>query len=232
MKIAMWSGPRNLSTAMMYSFGARTDCAVSDEPFYAAYLAATGIVHPMQDEILNSQPQDPNVVAADIAGATPNGKPHWYQKHMCQHMIDGFPLDWASEFKNIFLIRHPTRVIASYAAKREKPTLTDIGFPQQAALFERFGGTVINSADIRANPTDMLTKLCAAIDLPYDEAMLNWPSGGHTSDGVWAKHWYASVWKSTGFAGAEPPLPTLQGDMADLCAQAMPFYDSLKRHSL
>jgi hypothetical protein len=232
MKIAMWSGPRNLSTAMMYSFGARADCAVSDEPFYAAYLNATGITHPMNADILASQPTDPLTVAQHCADPAPHGKLHWYQKHMCQHMIEGFPLNWATDCKNIFLIRHPARVIASYAAKREKPSLTDIGFPQQAALFDRFGGTVINSADIRANPRKMLTKLCDAIDLPFDDAMLNWPTGGHASDGVWAKHWYASVWKSNGFAGPEGELPPLTDEMAALCDQAMPFYENLAKHSI
>jgi hypothetical protein len=232
MKIAMWSGPRNLSTAMMYSFGVRDDCAVSDEPFYAAYLAATGFKHPMRDAILAGQPQDADKVGAYCAGPTPDGKAHWYQKHMCQHMIDGFPLDWAADCKNIFLIRHPARVIASYAAKREEPSLEDIGFLQQAALFDRFSGTVIDSADIRENPHKMLTKLCSAIDLPFDPAMLNWPAGGHAADGVWAKHWYGSVWKSTGFAGAESDLPHLSGKMADLCKQALPYYEKLLKHVL
>jgi hypothetical protein len=232
MKIAMWSGPRNLSTAMMYAFGARTDCAVSDEPFYAAYLKATGIIHPMQNDILSSQPQNPETVADHCTGPAPDGKAHWYQKHMCQHMIDGFPLDWANDCKNVYLIRHPARVIASYAAKREQPSLQDIGFPQQAALYDRLGGTIIDSADIRNNPREMLTKLCAAIDLPFQETMLNWPAGGHVDDGIWAKHWYASVWKSTGFAGPEGPLPKLSGEMETLCNQAMPFYEKLKEHSL
>lgn len=232
MKIAMWSGPRNLSTAMMYSFGAREDCAVSDEPFYAAYLQATGIQHPMQREILDSQPQDAQVVAEHCTGPVPSDKPHWYQKHMCQHMIDGFPLEWAASCKNVFLIRHPARVIASYAVKREEPTMHDLGFSQQAGLFDQFGGTVIDSGDIRANPQDMLMKLCTAIDLPFDPAMLNWPAGGHACDGVWAKHWYGSVWKSTGFAGAELPLPKLSGAMAELCEQALPFYEKLHAHKL
>ena len=232
MKIAMWSGPRNLSTAMMYSFGAREDCTVSDEPFYAAYLEATGILHPMHDEILASQPRDPQVVADYCVGPTPDEKPHWYQKHMCQHMVDGFPLDWAAACKNVFLIRHPARVIASYAVKREEPTMEDLGFAQQVALFELLGGTVIDSADIRANPPEMLKKLCAAIDLPFDSAMLNWPEGGHACDGVWAEHWYGSVWKSTGFAGAESPPPQLAGKMAELCEEAMPFYEKLYLYKL
>lgn len=232
MKIAMWSGPRNLSTAMMYCFGARADCAVSDEPFYAAYLRATALEHPMREEVLASQPNDAEDVAAYCAGVVPDGQQHWYQKHMCQHMIDGFPLQWAETCTNVFLIRHPARVIASYSVKREEPTLYDIGFAQQSALYDRLGGTVIDSSDIRANPRESLQKLCAAIDLPFNESMLSWPAGGHASDGVWASHWYGSVWKSTGFAGPELDLPKLTGKMAELCERALPYYEKLREKTL
>ena len=228
----MWSGPRNLSTAMMYSFGARNDFVVSDEPFYGAYLKATGIIHPMQKEILASQNLDPNSVADHCKGPLPDRKKHWYQKHMCQHMINSFPLDWAKSCQNIFLIRHPARVIASYAAKREEPTLEDIGFLQQCSIFDKFGGTVIDSSDILQNPKLLLSKLCKAIDLPFDDTMLNWPAGGHKSDGVWAKHWYGSVWKSTQFAGEDTPLPVLSNKMSELCQKALPFYEKLRQHSL
>ena len=228
----MWSGPRNLSTAMMYSFGARNDFAVSDEPFYGAYLKATGIIHPMQTEILASQNLDPNAVADHCKGPLPERKKHWYQKHMCQHMINSFPLDWARSCQNIFLIRHPARVIASYAAKREEPTLEDIGFLQQCSIFDKFGGTVIDSSDILQNPKLLLSKLCKAIDLPFDDVMLNWPAGGHKSDGVWAKHWYGSVWKSTQFSGEDTPLPVLSEKMSELCQKALPFYEKLRQHSL
>ena len=132
----MWSGPRNLSTAMMYAFGARGDCAVVDEPFYAAYLAKTGIDHPMRDAIMASQSQDAAEVAQGLIGPIPGGHPHYYQKHMTQHMIPGAPRDWMAEVVNVFLIRHPARVVASYAKKREAPVLDDIGFRQQAELFE------------------------------------------------------------------------------------------------
>ena len=237
MKIAMWSGPRNLSTAMMYAFGNRADCAVVDEPFYAAYLAQTGLDHPMRDQILAAQPQDPATVAQALAGPIPDGKAHFYQKHMTQHMVSGVPRDWMRDVVNIFLIRHPARVIASYAAKRENPTLDDIGFRQQAELFQqvqRFGGTpvVIDSHDIRDNPVAMLTKLCAAIGLPFDEAMQNWPTGGHKDDGVWAAHWYGTVWNSTGFAGAEGPLPDLDGAAAELCNQALVYYHQMAPYAL
>jgi hypothetical protein len=237
MKIAMWSGPRNLSTAMMYAFGNRPDCAVVDEPFYAAYLAMTGLDHPMRDEILTTQPQDPAEVAKALSGPNPGGKAHWYQKHMTQHMIAGVPRDWMRDVVNVFLIRHPARVVASYAAKRENPTLDDIGFRQQAELFDEvlaFGGTpvVIDSHDIRDNPRVMLEKLCESIGLPFSDAMLSWPSGGHASDGVWAPHWYGAVWNSTGFAGAEGPLPALDPAAAALAAEALPFYTRMSAQAL
>lgn len=237
MQIAMWSGPRNLSTAMMYAFGNRADCAVVDEPFYASYLNLTGMDHPLKQEILDSQSQDPNEVAAFLAGASPNGRTHFYQKHMTHHMIEGVPRNWMKDCANVFLIRHPARVIASYGIKRENPTLEDIGFPQQAELFDlvRSWGqnpVVIDSHDIRDDPKGMLRKLCNAIDLPFDEAMLNWPKGGHKEDGVWAEHWYGSVWNSTGFAGAEGDLPEMVGGLEAVLESAIPFYEQMRQHKL
>ncbi|WP_204112579.1 HAD family hydrolase [Shimia biformata] len=237
MKIAMWSGPRNLSTAMMYAFGNRGDCAVVDEPFYAAYLSMTGIVHPMQDDILAAQPTDPAQVVASLIGSNPAQKRHFYQKHMTQHMIDGVPRDWMRGVRNVFLIRHPARVIASYAAKRENPTLDDIGFRQQAELFdlvECWGGdpVVIDSFDIRMNPRLMLGKLCLALGIDFTESMLNWPKGGHSDDGVWAPHWYGAVWESTGFAGPEGDLPTVPDPLRTVLEAALPHYERLKARKL
>lgn len=226
----MWSGPRNLSTAMMYSFGARADFGIMDEPFYAAYLEKSGADHPMRDEILASQKTDPESVAS-ICTQT-NGTPHLYMKHMPHHMLDGFPLDWAQDCVNIHLLRHPARVIASYAAKRESPTLEDIGYAQQLALFETLGGVVIDSTDIRADPERALRGLCDAIELAFDPAMLHWPAGPRAEDGVWAAHWYNAVHKSTGFAGAEAPLPDLDGQAAEVLAQALPFYEAMQVHTL
>ena len=163
-KIAMWSGPRNLSTAMMYSFGNRADCAVVDEPFYASYLDMTGLDHPMRDEILASQSRDPQHVVDCLTGDNPGQKPYYYQKHMTQHMINGVPRDWMRDVINVFLIRHPARVIASYAAKRENPTLEDIGFRQQAELFDLVSGwgqvpVVLDSSDQRDAPQEKLEAL-------------------------------------------------------------------------
>jgi len=224
MKIAMWSGPRNLSTAMMYSFAARPDFAVMDEPFYAPYLAATGQDHPMREEILACHEVDPNKVKLACSGS---GNPHLYMKHMPHHMIDGFPMDWAEDCVNIHLIRHPARVIASYAAKRETPTLSDIGFQQQLTLIEQLGGYLIDSYDIRRDPEGMLTRFCEVIGLPFDPAMLCWPAGPKPFDGVWAAHWYDAVHRSTGFAGPEGPEPELEGEAAELCKEALPIYRAM-----
>jgi hypothetical protein len=232
-RIAMWSGPRNLSTAMMYSFAARGDCTVWDEPFYAAYLDATGVSHPMRDDIIAAHESDPDVVAATCKGPVPLGNPVFYQKHMTLHMVPEFDRRWMRSCTNVFLIRHPARVIASYAKKREGATLADIGFVQQSELFDEvaaWSGTdpvVIDSDDIRAEPEAMLQKLCAAIGLTFTRKMLRWPAGGNAADGVWAPHWYAAVHRSTGFDGAEGPLPALGGTYADLAAQALPYYERL-----
>ena len=226
MRIAMWSGPRNLSTAMMYSFGARRDFSVMDEPFYAAYLERSGALHPVRDEILKHHETDPEKVALSCAGT---GSPHLYMKHMPHHMLDGFPMGWAKDCVNIHLIRHPARVIASYTAKRKAPTLEDIGFRQQIDLYEKIGGLIVDSTDIRADPETMLRRLCHAIDLAFDPAMLIWPAGPRSEDGVWATHWYGAVHHSTGFADAEGPLPKIVGQSKGILDQAMPYYQTLFR---
>ena len=222
----MWSGPRNLSTAMMYAFGNRADFSAMDEPFYAPYLSRTGFDHPMTEVIQKVHETDPEKVA--LACSDAGDKPHKYMKHMPHHMLDGFPLDWANDCINIHLLRHPARVIASYAAKRENPTLDDIGYAQQAALYDRIGGIVIDSAEIRQDPENALKNLCDMIDLPFDSTMLNWPAGPRPFDGIWADHWYGAVHQSTGFAGAEGPLPKLKGAAAELLDAALPYYEKLK----
>jgi len=238
MKIAMWSGPRNLSTAMMYAFAARGDCAVVDEPFYAAYLAATGLAHPMQQEVIASQSTDPLQVAADCIGPIPQGQSLFYQKHMTLHMIPGFPRDFMRDLTNVFLIRHPARVVASYAKKREGPTLADIGFQQQAQLFDQIADQlghaplVIDSADIRANPARALSGLCAALGISFTEKMLHWPAGPKPYDGIWAPHWYNAVHRSTGFEDPEAALPDLAKHYADLVDQALPYSEKLTAHKL
>ncbi len=237
MNIAMWSGPRNLSTAMMYAFGARADCGVWDEPFYAAYLAETDLEHPMGAEIIAAGETDATIVARRCAAAAPGGQAHFYQKHMTHHMIDGMPRAWFAQVQHVFLIRHPARVLASYAAKRENPTLADIGFTQQAEIFEQvvamgLPALVIDSHDVRDAPEAMLRALCEGLGLAFDPAMLSWPAGGHADDGVWAAHWYDAVHRSTGFADPEGPLPELPSELDEIFAQALEPYERLKAYAL
>ena len=231
-RIAMWSGPRNLSTAMMRAFENRADCAVVDEPFYAAYLAATGLDHPMRDAVLQAQPQDWHDVAALLTGAAPDDAPVWYQKHMTHHMLPGFGLDWAAGFRHAFLIRRPEDVLASYVAKRESVTLADLGFTRQAELFDHFAQitgqapAVIDAASVLADPRTALTGLCQRLGIAFDPAMLSWPAGRRPSDGVWAPAWYAAVEQSTGFAPPREPVSraALPAPLARIAEQAEPSY--------
>jgi hypothetical protein len=223
---------------MMYAFAARGDCAVWDEPFYAAYLAATGLDHPMREAIIAAGKRDPDMVAAACAGKIPQEQTLFYQKHMTVHMIPEFDRKWMRDVTNVFLIRHPARVVASYAKKREAPTLADIGFVQQAELFDavsdRIGypPPVIDSADILSKPKESLTKLCKALDIGFTEKMLSWPSGPKPYDGIWASHWYGAVHRSTGFEAAEGALPDLPDDYARLADAALKHYEELSAYRL
>ncbi len=238
-RVAMWSGPRNISTALMRSFGARSDVAVVDEPFYAAYLARTGLVHPMREEVLASQPQDWRQVVSTLLGPVPGGKPLFYQKLMTHHMLDDFGREWMSSVRNAFLIRDPTAVLASYVLKRDQIVLADIGILQQRELFEReadrLGAAppVIEGKDVLANPGRTLRRLCGALGIIYTDAMLSWPLGRRNSDGVWAPAWYESVERSTGFAKPAPqPTIALPDALRQLAELAQPHYQALAAHRL
>jgi hypothetical protein len=239
-RIAMWSGPRNISTAMMRAFENRPDTAVVDEPFYAAFLAGTGADHPMRDEVLASQPIDWREVAQAMAGPVPGGRRVFYQKHMTHHMLPHFGLDWTGACRNAFLIRDPARVLASYVKKRDHPTLADIGVARQAELFEREADRlgrappVIEGVDVLADPRGALTRLCEALGIGFDAAMLAWPAGRRETDGVWAPAWYDAVERSTGFSppSGEASPPRLDGALQAIAEQARPYYERLAAHAL
>ena len=234
-RIAMWSGPRNISTAMMRSFENRSDTVVVDEPFYAAFLAETGADHPMRDEVLASQPTRWRDVANALSGPTPTGAAVWYQKHMTHHMLPDFGLDWANGCRNAFLIRAPEAVLASYTLKRENVTLADIGVERQRELFERecdrLGAAppVIDSADVLADPRAILGKLCAAIGIEFSDRMLNWPAGKRESDGVWAPVWYEAVERSTEFGPPRAPaeMKNVGDNLRRIADAARPHYERL-----
>jgi hypothetical protein len=230
----MWSGPRTVSTALMRSFENRADTIVVDEPLYGYYLATTGIGHPGADEIIASQPGDwRDVLAGLTGGALPPGVSVYYQKHMTHHLLPEIDRGALAGLAHAFLIRDPRRLLASYARVRSQPTLADLGLEQQVEIFRAFGGPVIDSADILRDPRAALEALCDALGIGFDPAMLSWPAGPRPTDGVWAKYWYDSVWKSTGFgpyrdsAGAGLP-PELE----PLAARCQPYYDELAGHRL
>ena len=236
LRIAMWSGPRNISTAMMRAFENRPDTAVVDEPFYAAYLAATGEDHPMRTEVMASQSTDWRDVAAALSGPAPDGARVYYQKHMTHHMIAGVGLDWMARCANVFLIRRPDAVVASYARRRETVTLEAIGFERQAELFDReaerlgVAPPVIDAADVLADPRGMLGAICARLGIAFTDRMLSWPAGRRATDGVWAPAWYDQVERSTGFQ--QPPAaskPALSPEQRRVAKAAQPYYDRLAR---
>lgn len=225
-RIAMWSGPRNLSTAMMRSFGSRADTHVADEPFYGAYLHETGDPQPMMDEVMASMDCDWRSVARSMSGPNPAATPIWYQKHMAHHMVGPIAHDDLPGLRHAFLIRDPARVVASYAAKRVMVRPDHLGTDKQVEFFDReadrlgHAPPVIDSADILRDPPRLLQKLCAALAIDWDPAMLHWEPGIHATDGVWASHWYDAVVSSTGFGGPDKPAPELSAEgqaVADAC---------------
>src|SRR5215470_11295545 len=234
----MWSGPRTLSTALMRSFGNRRDTVVVDEPLYAFYLAETGIEHPGRDEIIASMSADWRVVVDELtSGALPAGRTVYYQKHMTHHLLPPVDRSRLGGLRHAFLIRDPRRLLASYAKVRHTPTLADLGLEQQAEIYRLFGGPVIDASDLAARPRESLLELCGALRIPFDEAMLSWPAGPRPTDGVWAKHWYARVWASTGFttqpdAGGDASPAPLPADLEALAARCQPFYAELAQHRL
>ena len=232
----MWSGPRNISTAMMYAFGNRADCEAWDEPFYGFSLKTKGNDHPMRDEIIASMETDWDKLVEKCT--TPSPKPLLYQKHMTHHMLDGYDRSFILKLTNAFLIRDPARVLASYAQKWTDVDLRAIGFIEQAEIFDQVAQKlghappVIDADDVLANPRGILLKLCAACGITFDEAMLSWPKGPKAFDGVWAKHWYNAAWHSEGFVAQPSKHVELPDHLARIAAEARPLYEKLRAHSL
>ena len=234
----MWSGPRNLSTAMMRSFGSRADTAVSDEPFYGAYLKDSGDPQPMADDVIASMDCDWASVARAMAGPSPEGAPIWYQKHMAHHMVGPIAIDDLPSLTHAFLIRDPARVVASYAAKRVAVRPEHLGVMRQLEYFEReadrlgHAPPVIDSADVLRDPAGTLAALCRALGVAWDPAMLTWEPGIRDTDGIWASHWYDTVAVSDGFGppdGAPHALDDAGQRVADECR---PAYEQLMAYKL
>lgn len=237
-RIAMWSGPRNISTALMRAWDSRADTSVTDEPLYAHYLKATGADHPGREEVIAHHETDPEKVIARLTGPVPEGKPIWYQKHMAHHLLPGMDTDWIDALTNCFLIRDPREMITSFIKVVPDPSPEDLGLPQQIKLFQRVrartGHTppVIDSADVLQHPRAMLEALCNALGLPFDDAMLSWPPGPRKTDGVWAKHWYSAVEKSTGFAPYRPKDEQVPSHLSGAYHECLDHYRQLSEHRI
>lgn len=234
----MWSGPRNISTALLRAWGSRSDTAVVDEPFYAHYLDQTGLDHPGRDEVLASQPTDWREVAAALSGPVPGDRPVYYQKHMAHHLLEGMAGDWMDSLTHCLLIRRPAEMLASLAAVTPDPDVAGTGLPQQLALFERWteGGLeappILDTRDVLEDPEGMLRGLCAHVGVAWDPHMLSWETGPRETDGVWGPHWYASVWDSTGFAPWVPKPAEVPDALSGVLAECDEIYGQLHEHRM
>ncbi|HZR53470.1 MAG TPA: hypothetical protein VFB06_28685 [Streptosporangiaceae bacterium] len=232
-RIAMWSGPRTVSTALMRAWENRPDTTVADEPLYAYYLERTGYVHPGRDLVLASQPTRWQLVLRTLTtDPLPEGTTISYAKMMTHHLLPEVDRAALAPFTHAHLIRDPAELLASYAKVRTEPMLDDLGIRQQAEIFEAFGGPVVDSRELLADPEGVLRALCQALGVPFDEHMLSWPPGPRDSDGVWASYWYASVIASTGFSPPQPRAEPLPARLEPLAEQCMPYFERLHTYRL
>ena len=236
--IAMWSGPRNISTAMMRAWGNRSDTFVVDEPFYAYYLKTTGKHHPGADEVIGTGETDWRKVVARLTGPIPKGTRIFFQKQMTHHLLPEVDREWLGAVANCFLIRDPREVISSYVKKREDPTLEDLGFVQQAEIFDfvctRTGSIppVIDAKDVLENPERILRLLCEAVGVEFTELMLFWPPGLRETDGVWARYWYGEVARSTSFQRYRPKHIEVPARLLEIHERCREYYERLYEHRL
>ena len=234
----MWSGPRNISTALMYSFHNRSDCFVSDEPLYANFLKSSGVQHPSYEQIIDYYETELEVLISRLTGPTPNGKRIWYQKHMCHHVSETSDLSWIKSLKNCFLIRDPAEVIHSLSRVTDSINLSMTGLPQQLRILNyvelncQGKNPIIDSRDILDNPRAILQSLCENIEIPFSEEMLSWKIGPKDCDGIWAKHWYSSVWSSSGFIPHRKRELDLSKEHHKVLSKAIPIYNELRRNRL
>lgn len=238
LRVAMWSGPRNISTALMRAWENRPDTAVWDEPLYAHYLRETGLDHPGREEIIaHHEPDWPKVVDA-LLGPVPAGKAIFYQKHMAHHLLPHIDRAWLHKVTNAFLIRDPTEMLTSLDRILPRVRLEDTGLPQQVEIFELIRTStgqippVIDSKDVLENPPRLLSLLCHRLGIDFDDRMLSWPPGRRQSDGIWAKHWYAQVEQTTGFQPFRPKNIPVPPELSHIHQRCMELYQTLHAHRL
>jgi hypothetical protein len=237
--IAMWSGPRNISTAMMRAWGNRPDTAVCDEPLYAYYLLATEHTdHPGYEDTIRTHESDWRKVVRGLTGPIPGGKRIYYQKHMAHHVLPGMDVSWIDQLSNCFLIREPRETMLSLVEFLPAPSAEETGLPQQVELFERIGDAcgeappVVDAKDVLTDPVPMLALLCDRLDVPYFESMLAWPAGPRETDGAWAPHWYSKVYETTTFAPYRPRHGELPERMRPVLDECESLYERLYKYRL
>ena len=233
MIVACWSGPRNISTALMRSWSSRKDTYVTDEPFYAYYLKETQINHPMQEKIINHYPSDYDEIVDYLINKVPNQKNIWYQKHMAHHLIDLTKIDWIKKCENCILLRHPKEVISSYTVKNKLNSITELGYPQQFEIAKflkesnhRF--KIIDSEDLLKNPKEVLFDWCKSINIKFDESMLQWKKGNHPNDGIWWQHWYNNVIETSEFQKYRKKDISIENKYDSIYNDSMDYYNYLK----
>lgn len=237
-RIAMWSGPRNISTAMMRAWGNRADTVVLDEPFYAFYLQQTGAHHPGAGEVIAQGETDWRKVMDRLTSEAPDSKRIVYQKQMTHHLLPEVDRGWLRAVTNCFLIRDPAEVIASYTKKNHEPALDDLGFVQQAEIFDFVKAetgaipAVIDARDVQNNPARTLKLLCEAVGVEFSDAMLSWPAGLRATDGVWAKYWYAEVADATSFRPSARKEAEVPARLRGVYEQCLAVYERLLRERL
>ena len=232
MRIACWSGPRNISTALMRSWSSREDTFVSDEPFYAYYLKEQQLKHPMYKEIIHHYPDKYDDIVRGLTSEIPNGKKHWYQKHMAHHLIDLNNIDWIRNLENCILIRHPKDVIKSYVKKNTLNNVDELGYPQQYKIIKYLDSIdkkfiVIDSNILLNNPKKILSQWCSSINLEFDTSMLRWEKGNHAQDGIWWKHWYDNVINTTHFQKFSSNENQLYQKYQSIYDEALDYYNKL-----
>jgi hypothetical protein len=233
LRLAMWSGPRNISTAMLRSWGNRADTYPCDEPLYAHYLEVSGVEHPGRDEVIRSQERDWRKVVAYLTGPVPEGRAIFFQKHMTHHLLPDMGRGWLGKLRHAFLIRDPAQMLASLVKTMPQAGLSDTGLRQQCELYEELAASaagaplVLDAQDVLERPEAMLRELCTRVGVAFDPAMLAWRAGSRATDGVWGKYWYRSVEASTGFGPPPGPPVPLPEPLRGLLGECRPYYERL-----
>lgn len=235
-RICLWSGPRNISTALMYSFAQRSDTVVYDEPLYAHYLVNSPRkhLHPGNEEIINSMENDGATVVEMMLGE--HRKPVAFFKQMTHHLID-IKWDFLSRVQNIILTRDPKDMLPSYVKQVSTPIMDDVGYALHHKLVEYFEMhdipyLVLDSKKVLQDPEGKIKTLCDALNIPFEKSMLQWKAGARDEDGVWAKYWYSSVHHSTGFQKYKPKTEPFPEQLKPLLEACKPLYEALLEKAL